>query len=272
MTSTFDAFVGPHFDPVFSDHAVAPWVQNAARLNLESFHAEARRAVERVVDAARDNLANPAMRVALIQGEAGLGKTHTVIAKLWQLSQDEKVYPVIMQLSANVHADDVSLWMLRSVVEQLDAHHFRDKHDRTPLRRLADSLWSFAPKLHRKSYDESIANDNEDDQVKFASRAARQIRQALSNYGIRITDDPLIAGVLLAADDASYAFRNWLRGSTQDERLGEFRLPALLREADRRGVLVAIAAWRQQPELPLFSSSIRLRPSQALEIKHCWQK
>src|SRR5215510_2055853 len=99
MPTVFDAFVSSHFDPVFSSTAVAPWAEYAARLDDEKFHSPAREAVDQVVEAARANL-DPAMRVALIQGEVGLGKTHAVIAKLWQLSRVGKAYPAIMQLSA----------------------------------------------------------------------------------------------------------------------------------------------------------------------------
>src|SRR5215470_8503470 len=107
MVDLFDAFVSSHFDPVFSNTAVASWAEKAARLDVETYHARARNAVKTVVAAARDNL-DPPMRVVLIKGDAGLGKTHAVISTLWQLSHENKAYPVVMQLSTQVEPEDVS--------------------------------------------------------------------------------------------------------------------------------------------------------------------
>src|SRR5262249_52900207 len=45
---------------------------------------------------------------------------------------------------------------------------------------------------------------------------------------------------------------NWLRGGTQEERLGRFKLPPLIREIDRRDALISIAKLAVATGAPLI--------------------
>jgi hypothetical protein len=74
----------------------------------------------------------------------------------------------------------------------------------------------------------------------------------LRDKGIVADHAPIIAGLLLAADDASYAFTNWLRGGAQEVRFGEHTLPPLASEDDRRRALVSIAALAAATGSPLL--------------------
>jgi hypothetical protein len=165
MPSVFDAFIGTNFDPVFSDIAVAPWAEYIAHIDLETHQTQARAAIHEVVRNAQYPL--PSQRIALIEGRAGFGKTHAIVAELWKLSREEAVYPAIMQLSVMLAPEDISLWMLRATIDELSKGDFKDTHNRTPLKRLADGLWQRAQpgrreayKLAREKGDESRAGWN----------------------------------------------------------------------------------------------------------------
>jgi hypothetical protein len=106
MCSALSAFTSTYFDPIFSDTAVAPWAKYIAHIDLETHQKQARAAIHEVVRNAF--LPLPSQRVVLIEGRAGFGKTHVIVAELWKLSQTGAVYPVIMQLSVMLSPEDIS--------------------------------------------------------------------------------------------------------------------------------------------------------------------
>ena len=251
MSSVFDAFIGPQFDPVFSDTAVAPWAEHAVHIDIEAYQSNARAAVRDVVSNAAQNAA-PSMRIALLQGEAGLGKTHAAVAELWKLSREAKVYPAIMQLSVKLAPEEISLWMLRAATEELSKGYFKDAQDRSPLKRLADGLWQHASAGWREAYDRALEKGDDSEALARARTAAPSIRRGLNGRGIAREHEPIIAGLLLAADDASYAFTNWLRGGACDVRLGNYTLPPLATETDRQRALISIATLAAATGAPLL--------------------
>lgn len=250
MRSAYDAFISSNFDPIFSDIAVAPWAEYIAHIDLESHQKQARAAIQDVIR----NAANPApsQRVVLIEGRAGFGKTHAIIAELWKLSREGAVYPAIMQLSVMLAPEDISLWMLRATIDELGKTDFKDWQNRTPLKRLADGLWAHAQPGRHQAYMNAREEGDDSRVLALARTAAPSIHVALRAHGIRQEHEPIIAGLLLAADDASYAFTNWLRGGAQEVRFGEYMLPALTSEDDRRRALVSIAALAAATGAPLL--------------------
>jgi hypothetical protein len=251
MRSVFDAFAGPDFDPVFSDTAVAPWAEHAIHVDLETHHSPTRQAIRDVVRGAAQNAA-PSQRIFLVQGDAGLGKTHVIISELGRLSREEAVYPAIMQLSVRLAPEDISLWMLRATIDELSKTHFKDQQNRSPLKRLADNLWEHAQSGRKVAYERALAKGDDSQILALARTAAPAIREGLSQHGVKRGHEPIIAGLLLAADDASYAFTNWLRGGHQEVRLGEYMLPALTNEADRQQALVSLATLAAAAGAPLI--------------------
>lgn len=250
MRSVFDAFVGQNFDPVFSDIAVAPWAEYIAHIDLETHQKQARAAIHEVVRNA--SLPLPSQRIALIEGRAGFGKTHAIVAELWKLSRAGAVYPAIMQLSVMLAPEDISLWMLRATIEELSKSDFKDTRNRTPLKRLADGLWDHAQPDRRQAYLNAREKGDDSQALALASKAAPAIHANLRDRGVRLDHEPIIAGLLLAADDASYAFTNWLRGGAQEVKLKDYVLPPLTSEDNRRQALLSIATLAAATGAPLL--------------------
>ena len=251
MRSVFDAFTGPNFNPVFSDTAVAPWAEHAAHVDLETHQSRTRQAIRDVVHGAAQNGA-PTQRIALIQGDAGLGKTHVIISELGKLSRDEAVYPAILQLAVQLAPEDISLWMLRTAIDELSKTHFKDSQNRSPLKRLADHLWTHAPPDRKAAYENALQDDDESQILALARTAAPTIRAGLSKRGVRREHEPIIVGLLLVADDASAAFPAWLRGGSREVRMGEHILPPLMTEADRQRTLISLATIAAATGAPLI--------------------
>ena len=249
MRSVFDAFVGTNFDPVFSDIAVAPWAEYIAHIDLETHQKQARAAIHEVVRNAQYPL--PSQRIALIEGRAGFGKTHAIVTELWKLSREGAVYPAIMQLSVKLAPADISLWMLRATIEELSKTDFKDAQNRTPLKRLADGLWEHAQPGRRQAYKNALEQGDDSQALALARTAAPTIHANLKDRAVRRDHEPIIAALLLAADDASYAFTNWLRGGAQEVRLGNYVLPALTSEDNRRQTLLSIATLAAATGAPL---------------------
>lgn len=237
----FEAFTGRHFDPVFSQMAVTSHASGALEVDVRDLHWKAGDAVIRVAEAATEPGADPSRRIALIQGPSGYGKTHRLVTVLLELSQKGRAYPAVMQLSAKVEVGAVSLWMLRKVVDELAASHFADAQGRSPLKRLADHLWAHAPESTKQRYDEALECENLDGAAEEVVAAIPSIRRALQARGLSRSDGPLMAALMLLADDASFDVDAWLRGGSNECRIGRFRLPALARETERHGVLADLA-------------------------------
>lgn len=250
MRSTFEAFTGAHFDHAFSNTAVVSWADHARHVDVERFAADARMAIRDVVDAAQ-NTPEPPMRIALIEANAGFGKTHTVITTLGRLAHEGRAYPVVAQLSVRLPPEQISLWLLRTIIDELSKRYFVDAEGRTPLQRLARGLLEFAQPSTRQAYLNALGEGDESELLARARTAAPQIRKAIADDHIKPEDDPIIAGLLLADKDVSYPFANWLRGGTQEVRFANQTLPPLTTEDNRHSVLRAIAALAHATGAPL---------------------
>jgi len=251
MRSTFEAFTSVHFDPVFSNTAIAPWAEYARHVDVESFARKARTAIHDVASAAQHNH-DPSLRIALIEADAGFGKTHTVITTLGQLAHEGRAYPVVAQLSVKLPPEEISLWLLRTIIDELSKSYFQDADGRTPLKRLAHGLLQFAQPSTRQAYLNAVEEGDDSDVLARARTAAPQIRTALADKGITSAHEPIIAGLLLAAEDASYPFANWLRGGKREVSFANQPLPPLATEAERHAVLSAIAALAHATGAPLI--------------------
>lgn len=250
--AVFEAFSGKHFDPVFSITAVVSHAETALKIDEPTLHADAGESIRRVSEFASSLEADPSHRIALIQGRAGLGKTHRLITTLLRLSRERQVYPVVMQLSAKVESDRVSRWMLQKSLDELKASHFRDNRGRSPLQRLADVLWS--KDRNNNAYDrysEALSREDLDAAESIVREAVPRIRKALSSEGLTRSDDPLICALVLIAEDASHDANVWLRGGSPEGRVCGYALPPLFNESDSQDVLMAIARIASATGAPL---------------------
>jgi len=280
------AFLGKHFDPVFAQMAVASHAAAALEVDVPSFHGEAREAVARVAEAAASEQADPSLRTVLIQGVSGFGKTHSLVTALLTLAREGKAYPAVMQLSAKVEPEGISLWLLQKVVDELGAGYFRDAEGRTPLKRLGDALWAHAPEPAQRRYRQALDGGNREGVVAEIVAAVPEIRKALAPRGLTAQDGPALAALLLLADASaldldrrfepepprslgkwlkgalrgilyesprvSGSVHDWLRGSSDACIIGPYVLRPLASETERQGLLLALARIAVATGAPLI--------------------
>ncbi|MEO1334182.1 MAG: hypothetical protein AAFV29_01005, partial [Myxococcota bacterium] len=195
----FDAFVGSHFDPLFSSAAAFAGAEDAAALNVPALHAAARMAIRKVAANAARGLPDATTRILLIDGDAGFGKTHVLTSTLYKLARDGDVLPAAFQLSADIGENEVTLRLLRATIRELEAGHFRDANGRVPLQHLATGLMELAD-VDREKFDAAVAEFDEEAAAAEAVSAARQIVRAMDARGFTAPDDHLIAALLLTSE------------------------------------------------------------------------
>ncbi len=247
--TVYDAFIGSHFDPVFSSAAAFSGAEDAARLNVPALHAKARKGIETLVEFARDRIDDPVARILLIEGDAGLGKTHVVTSTLFQLSQANRVTPAAFQLSADVPEAEMARWLLSSTVRELEARHFRDAKGRPPLVRLADSLLELAD-FDRGVLERAVDDLDDDIAVAEAVRAARFIGRALRGRSTTPPDEHVISAVILTAYHGWPAARAWLLGGGE-ARLEGLKLPSHGAQDDYFQVLRSLSVLAAAIDAPL---------------------
>ncbi len=249
----YDAFLGPHFDPVFSQVAVTADATAALEVDVPDWQQDATRAIEAVVDAASAPRTDPALRTVLVEGAAGAGKTHRLGTTLLRLSRQGLVYPAVMQLSASITPAAVPQWLLHKVMDELTAVHFADEAGRTPLQRLADRLWALVPDRH-KPYRAALVAEDWAGAIGHVENALAPLRRALKPRGVTLMDVRLLAALMLLADevdDVSFQVDSWLRGGSQACTLGRFTLEPLRSPADYQSTLAGLARIAHATGAPL---------------------
>lgn len=245
---TLNAFLGEHFDPVFAQVIAASHADLALEVDLEDFNEAARQLIKRVSETSLRSDVGVERKIGLILGAAGLGKTHSIVTTLARLSRQQRVYPVLMQLSAKVDRDNVSLWLLRKLIDELGATHFRDSESRSPLQVMADSMWAKVRESNKIDFVLAVEKEELDKAERRVVDATPKIRRRLE---LNRTDEPLIAAILLQAADASIDVNSWLHGGSVDKRIGrKYELPRLIEEPERQRIiqgLVRIAAATGAP-------------------------
>jgi hypothetical protein len=234
------AFLSPHFDRIFNNVATPAWAAQAAEYDEPRLHELARRVIRTVAEQCAADNPDPSMRCGVVLGDAGLGKTHAVLAELIALSRQGTVSPVVVQLSANIEADQVSQWLLRKVFDELSAQHFRDVQGQTPLERISRALWARLDPRMADVMQRFVEARNE---TRFhahvalaANKICREARPAL-----KAADEAVVAGLFLEAAGEGYSFTAWLRGSTTRASFGGREYDPLATEDARREVLVSLA-------------------------------
>src|SRR5262245_27494757 len=137
-----DAFLSASADDLFASVATPAEATELQAFDVADGQAEARQAIRMAIANARRRNPNPGPRIALIKGEAGSGKSHALTMTFKEAAgmPMDKVYPVVLQLTAPVATGDYQRWLLDAVIRQLSARHFANDANLSPLRCLADQL------------------------------------------------------------------------------------------------------------------------------------
>ena len=245
----FDAFVGAHFDPLFSSAAAFANAEDSAALNVPALHAAARSGIRKVAANAARGLADATTRVLLIDGDAGFGKTHVLTSTLYKLAKDGDVLPVAFQLSADIGENEVARRLLRFTVRELEARHFPNANGWAPIRHLATGLMDLAD-YDREAFDEAVANYDEETAVAEAVAASKAIGRVIGRQGRSPPEEHLIAAVLLTAERIGADARRWLLGFDA-RRLGPLVFPPYETESDYFDVLIGLSACAAAIDAPL---------------------
>ncbi len=246
----FDAFVGYHFDPLFSSAAAFAGAEDSAALNVPTLHAAARSGIRKVAANAARGVPDATTRILLIDGDAGFGKTHVLTSTLYKLAKDGDVLPAAFQLSADIGEDEVTRRLLRATLRELESRHFPDANGRVPIGHLANGLLEMAD-YNRDSLDEAVADYDEGAAATEALAAAQVIVRALNVKGLAPPDEHLIAALLLTAERVASVARRWLLGYGGG-RVGPLVLPSYDTESDYFDVLQGIAVCAAAVDAPLL--------------------
>jgi len=240
VTTALEVLLSPQFDRIFSRFATAGWAENAERLDAPSVHAEMRRGIGKVINAARQG-ADPGQRIVVVQGDAGVGKTHVLTAELCRHAKAGTALPVVMQLAVDIDPGSLSLWLVKKIFDELGSGSFRDAEGRTPIEHLAAKLWQSAPDSDKNRFVDALGHDDDAASDGVAASAARKIVRKLAKKGLNSDHIPVVAGVLLRAEDRGYAFKAWINHATGLQKVGDIELEPLRREDQRKAVIVQLA-------------------------------
>ena len=247
----FEAFVGSHFDPLFSSAAAFAGAEDSAALNVPTLHSAARSGIHKVAANAARALPDATARILLIDGDAGFGKTHVLTTTLFKLARDGDVLPAAFQLSADIGEREVTQRLLRATIRELEARHFPDKNGRVPLHHLTTGLLELTD-YDRGAFDKAVADTDIDEHETAAEalKAARPIVHALRHRGFAPPDEHLIAALLLTAERVSSNARRWLLGYS-GVQVGPLGLPPYDSDSDYFDVLHGISICAAAIDAPL---------------------
>jgi len=245
----FNAFAGPHFDPVFVLTAATSNAHDALLFDVPGLHPAASQAIEDVVAAAGMPGADITLRTLLIEAPAGYGKTHRLTTTLLRCARDGRACPAVLQLSARVDPTQLSRWMLRKLTDELTAGHFRDDLGRTPLQQLASLLWSRTALAHRERFLAALDAEDMDAALQVVTQVVAAIRRSAPE--LRRNDDPMLCALLLKAEDASADIDIWLRGGAASAVVRGLGLQAIDDEAASQEVIIAIARIAMAVGMPV---------------------
>lgn len=172
MKDAFGVFTDPRFDGVFSQTASLQGAKEEVYFDVESLHAEARKAISAAVRASREGNPDPNARIALILGEAGFGKTHLLAASLRTLAVGGQLYPAVLQMTSPVTDENYEQWMLESVIRELNNPYFA-------IPRLSDkvlNLLHLLPPEDKARFRQAVQNEDDALREQLAHELAPQIR------------------------------------------------------------------------------------------------
>ena len=148
-TRAMAAFLAPGCPEVFHSIATPTEIWTADPYDVETIHAEAREAFERIAAPGRPHAAAAVRAVLVLQGEAGSGKTH--LMRAFRTRADAGVgYCGYLQMTTEV--SNYARYMLNNLIDGLEQPYAPDGPSRTGLGpAVGGAVWSWSRNCPRQS-------------------------------------------------------------------------------------------------------------------------
>jgi energy-coupling factor transporter ATP-binding protein EcfA2 len=193
---------------------------------------QGQQAILTAIDHARHRFVNEGLRIALLNGEAGTGKTHVLSTTLKNqvFKEQSTIFPVVLQLTAPVPIANYEEWLIKSIFNELDTRHFDTQDNRSPLQRLGSAILAHTDSGECEKFLQYRDDDNDELMIEQARKIGRQLqRQAKQETDpTRQLSSPLpasfVAVILLAANEHQSA-QNYLQYGVIDSCLAPLCLP-----------------------------------------------
>jgi hypothetical protein len=203
-----DAFCSAAGAEVFHSIVYQPQIWTPDPFDVESIHAEARGAFERLLNRAAQTPPPPSGRILLLLGESGSGKTHLMRAFRNRAHADGRGYFGYLQMTAL--ANNYARYVLANLIDALDQPYHATAAPTSGLMRLALGLLESLPTIGSdeiQQYRDGFVPD-------LAARVEEYADQAITDERFRGAELDLLRALLyLLRDDARLKARvlKWLR-------------------------------------------------------------
>ena len=229
-----EAFLSPSAGQLFTSQAVFSNAKDLSGVDVSEGHAAARSAIQSAIANTHRRIAAESSRIAVIKGEGGTGKTHTLATTLREAAADpnQDVLPVVLQVTAPVQVSEYTVWLVDAVFRELGARHFPDSQGRSPLRRLADKLLEQVSEDDQSEFLRFVGDLEDDGEIPLARDLGRRIREKGRETIVKEVPPAWFLSILLLVGYDDESAQSFLRKGYEDERtriLGA-RLPQSIQE------------------------------------------
>jgi hypothetical protein len=168
-----EAFLAPGCPEVFHSVATPTAIWQADPYDVETIHAEAREAFERLLHRAGRTPPPPSGAVLVLLGEAGSGKTHLMRAFRTRAHSQGLGYCGYLQMTTE--ASNYAWYVLSNLIDGLEQPYAPDGPSRTGLARLSAALLESVPGL--TGIDVEAFRESEGDPTRLADDYADRLQK-----------------------------------------------------------------------------------------------
>jgi hypothetical protein len=168
-----EAFLAPGSPEVFHSIATPTAIWQADPYDVETIHAEAREAFERLLYRGGRISPSPSGAVLVLNGEAGSGKTHLMRAFRTRAHRHGLGYCGYLQMTTEV--SNYARYMLTNLIDSLEQPYAPDGPSRTGLSRLSVALLESVPELAGK--DREAFREGEGDLARLVDDYADRLQK-----------------------------------------------------------------------------------------------
>lgn len=169
------AFLAPDCPEVFHSVATPTAIWQADPYDVQTIHAEAREAFERLLQRAGHVQRPPCGAVLVLLGEAGSGKTHLMRAFRTRAHAQGLGYCGYLQMTTE--ASSYARYMLAHLIDGLEQPYAPDGLTRTGLARLSAALLEMVPGLSADDMKALREADSDADPTRLVDQYADRLRQ-----------------------------------------------------------------------------------------------